>query len=422
MKLKIFLLSVLMASTLIGRLYAQDTIQKVTPDRFNAPNQDNKPYVILISIDGFRYDYRNLYHTQNLNRLASKGVVAQDGMFPSFPSITFPNHYTIVTGLYPSHHGLIGNSIYDPATQSRYSLGNPKAVKNPYWYGGTPLWVLAEKQKMMSASFYWPGSEAPIQNTLPSYYYAYNEKIGIDSRIQTIVNWLQQPADKRPHFITFYFPEVDHAGHKYGPNSPEVQQAVLYVDSSINVLNNAVQKTGLPVNFIVVSDHGMIRLKDEDPLRLPIKVDTSKEVISANGSIVDIFVKDEAHKQELYQQLQTGASHYKVYLKNEVPAKYHYNAKDDAKGRIGDIVLMAQAPYYFSNNKTTIMGSHGFDPYETPEMKATFLAWGPAFKSGKNIPSFENVEIYPLIATILQLDYNKKDIDGKGILAKEVLK
>ncbi|QES89905.1 alkaline phosphatase family protein [Rhizosphaericola mali] len=400
---------------------AQDTTQKITLNRINATTQEQKPYVILISIDGFRYDYRKIYHANHLNKLAENGVAAQS-MYPSFPSITFPNHYTIVSGLYPAHHGLIGNDIYDSATNSRYSLGNAKAVKNPYWYGGTPLWVLAEKQQMLSASFYWPGSEAPIQNTLPTYYYAYNEKIPIASRIQTVVNWLELPAEKRPHFITFYFPQVDHAGHKFGPKSKETKSAVAFVDSSINALNDAVQKTGLPVNFIVVSDHGMTQLKENNPLHLPFQVDSTSETIVSNGSLVDIFVPNPTKRDSLYKELQLKKKHFEVYYKNELPEDYHYRTSDDRYHRIGDIVLVAHAPFYFSNHKKTIAGSHGFYVKETPDMQATFLAWGPAFKSGITIPSFTNIEIFPLIADILGLKYDPNSIDGKDILAKEILK
>ncbi|MEG0696478.1 MAG: ectonucleotide pyrophosphatase/phosphodiesterase, partial [Algoriella sp.] len=181
--------------------------QLVVENRVNDAKQQDKPYVILISADGFRYDYAKKHDAKNLQNFAKNGVEAK-AMYPSYPSITFPNHYTIVTGLYPSHHGLVGNQMLEEATGDRYSLGNREAVINPKWYGGTPIWNLAEENKMLSACYYWPGSEAPINGMFPTYSYKYSEKSPIDYRIQEVVNWLQLPAEKRPHLITFYFPEV----------------------------------------------------------------------------------------------------------------------------------------------------------------------------------------------------------------------
>lgn len=412
------LLSIALAVLLALPAQAQDTTQKVVPNRRNAPKQQNKPYVILISADGFRYDYTEKHRAENLKKLALKGVTA-DALIPSFPSITFPNHYTIVTGMYPAHHGLVGNNIYDPKLDERYSMSNAKAVKNPVWYGGIPIWTLAEQQHLLSASFYWPGSEAPIGGTLPSYYYAYNEKIPIEKRIQTVVNWLSLPADKRPHIINFYLPEVDHAGHRYGPDAPETEKAVHFVDSAINALNVAVQQTGLPVNFIFVSDHGMKAINRDEPLSLPFPVDTTEMTIVSNGTLVNIHVKDKKKTKSIYESIQKSDK-FQAYLCDEVPANYHYGKKDDQYDRIGDILLFANAPYYFSTRKP-MPGAHGFDPYETPEMQATFIAWGPAFKEGVKIGAFENIHIYPLMAKILKLPY-KHAIDGEGKVAKKVLK
>src|SRR6202012_1784511 len=186
-----------------------DTAQKVIPGRANSPEQQKKPYVILISSDGFRWDYAQLYHAQHLLDLSGEGVRAQS-MLPSFPSVTFPNHYSIVTGLYPSHEGLVGNSFYDANTKQFFSYKGKDAT-DPVWYnGGTPIWVLAEQQHMLSASFYWVGSEVAIHNVGPTYWFHYNEQIAMNDRVQTVVNWLKMPPAKRPHFITFYLPQADH--------------------------------------------------------------------------------------------------------------------------------------------------------------------------------------------------------------------
>ncbi|WP_028297235.1 ectonucleotide pyrophosphatase/phosphodiesterase [Olivibacter sitiensis] len=397
-----------------------DTAQQVIPNRLNGTDQLTKPYVILISVDGFRYDYMEKYEARHLQQLASKGVEA-DALLPSFPSVTFPNHYSIVTGMYPAHHGLIGNTIYDPAKKSRYNMSNAKAVKDPSWYGGIPIWTLAEQQHLLSASFYWPGSEAPIAGLLPSYYYPYNEKIPIAQRIHAVVEWLSLPEEKRPHIINFYFPEVDHAGHRYGPDAPETAQAVHFVDSAVYALSLAVQKTGLPVNFVFVSDHGMTTINQDEPINLSPLLDTTKVDVAFNGTIVDVHVRDKKEIKAIYNVLKAGEEHYRAYLKKKVPSKYHYGKKDDRFKRIGDIVLIANAPYYFSIKRPN-PGAHGYYVYDTPDMKATFLAWGPGFKEGAHIPAFENIHIYPLLAKMLGLHYEHHAIDGKMKVLEGVLK
>jgi len=229
---------------------AQDTTQQITKDRSNAQSQTGKPYVILISADGFRADFTEKHNASFLQSVSRTGVRA-DYMTPAFPSLTFPNHYTIVTGLYPAHHGLVDNSFYDAKRGEGYGMGDKGKVADGDWYGGTPLWVLAEKQKMLTASFYWVASEAPIQNTRPSYYYIYNEKISIADRIKAVKDWLSLPEDKRPHLITFYFPQVDHEAHTYGPDDEKVTHAVQFVDSSIQALQESLAPLGLPINYIL---------------------------------------------------------------------------------------------------------------------------------------------------------------------------
>lgn len=419
-KLVLSLFSVLVLAGSVTTNAQEIENQIVVENRVNDPKQFDKPYVILISADGFRYDYAKKYEATNLLNFAKSGIEAK-AMYPSFPSITFPNHYTIVTGMYPIHHGLVGNSMLDVATGERYSLGNAKAVTNAKWYGGTPIWNLAEKNKMISACYYWPGSEAPINGILPTYSYKYSEKSPIDFRIQQVVNWLELPEDKRPHLITFYFPEVDHAGHSFGPDSQETKEAVHFIDQSIKKLNDEVAKTGLNVNFVFVSDHGMTRIDDENPLKLPIKIDDTKVQVVYNGSYVSLFIKDKTDIESVYNQLKAvKTNQFEVYKTTDVPAKYNFNAKDDRLGRIGEIILIAHAPNYFSNH-TAPKGSHGFFVKETPEMKATFMAWGPNFKSGKVIKPFENIQIYPMLAKILGLPIEDK-IDGNNQLANKILK
>lgn len=395
-----------------------DTTQKIVENRTNSGIQQTKPYVILISIDGFRHDYARLYRAENLLKKSAAGVQAEY-MMPSFPSLTFPNHYSIVTGMYPSHHGLVGNSFYNRALSGLYTMRSKDKVGNGAYYGGKPLWVLAEQQQMLSASFYWVGSEADIEGVRPTYYYTYNEAIPIDQRIQTVVNWLQLPEEKRPHFITFYFPEVDHEGHSFGPNSLEVKKAVQWVDSAIGKLTTAVDALGLNVNYVVVSDHGMTQIDQKNTIEIPM--DTSRFIYAMSQEIINVYAKDNSAVEPYYQQLKQSASGFAVYLKNEVPAHLHYGEKDDKYNRIGDLVLIPEWPQVFgSKGRKPKPGAHGFDPTKLTDMGAIFYAWGPAFKKAAPC-TLKNVDVFPVITEILGLRYNHP-IDGSDKLKKEILR
>jgi predicted AlkP superfamily pyrophosphatase or phosphodiesterase len=412
---------------IIGVLYSclgfsqADTSQKIVQGRTNSPEQQQKPYVIMISADGFRNDYAQKYGATTLLTLSHQAVQAE-GMIPSYPSLTFPNHYTLVTGLYPSHHGLASNYFYDVNRRAGYGMRDQKAVKDGSWYGGTPLWVLAEKQQMLTASYFWVGSEADIQKTLPSYYYNFNETTPMDHRIKVVVDWLQLPAEKRPHLITFYISNVDHEGHAHGPDAPETGAAVRFVDSTIQKLTEAVGKTGLPVNYIFVSDHGMTNVDTVKSLRLPAVIDTSKFIIPRGSELVELYAKNKADISETYNKLKAQEDGYKVYLRKDMPANLHYGESDDIMGRIGDILLIPNWPltFWWGSRKPN-PGGHGYDPHLVKDMTATFLAWGPAFKNHMHIPAFENVHVYPIVAKILGLKYSEV-IDGDTKIADMILK
>jgi len=400
-------------------LAQSDTTQHVNSNYTNAQKQQQKPYVILISADGFRYDFAKKYQAEHLLALSATGVQAE-AMIPSFPSLTFPNHYTLATGLYPSHHGLVNNTFYDRHKNDRYSMSAKDKVRDSSWYGGTPLWVLAEKQQMLAASLFWVGSEAAVQGTRPTYSYDFTEKIPLSNRIQIVMDWLKLPEARRPHLITFYISEPDHAAHTYGPESAQAAKAVKMVDSAVFALTEAVKTTGLPVNFVFVSDHGMTSVDQAHPLILPAAVDPEKFIVPALGTIVNVYAKNKADIKPLYKQLKEEAVDYKVYLKNKMPKQYHFREKDDRMNHIGDVILLPEWPKIFSKGKPGI-GQHGFDPRKVKEMQATFFAWGPAFKSNMQIPAFENVNVYPLVAEILGLEQTEK-VDGNIKVLKKVLK
>ncbi|WP_379084921.1 ectonucleotide pyrophosphatase/phosphodiesterase [Pedobacter sp. UC225_65] len=410
----------LVLSNLVGAQQTPvDTTQRVNKQNKNSIAQQKKPYVILISADGFRYDYAEKYKATHLLELSKNGVQAAS-MIPSYPSVTFPNHYTIATGLYPSHHGLVNNTFYDKVKKDKYSMGAKDKVRDGSWYGGTPLWVLAEQQQLLAANMFWVGSEAAVKDVRSTYYYDYSEQIKVGQRIQTVKEWLSLPDDRRPHFITFYVSEPDHAGHSFGPEAKETERAVKMVDSIVFELTEAVKTTGLPVNFVFVSDHGMTNVDRENPIPMPAAIDPEKFIIPSSGTMVDIQAKDKADIMPLYNELKKTAKDYDVYLKADVPAELHYSTKDDRMDRIGDIILLPHWPKVFSNRKPGA-GYHGFEPLKVKDMHATFMAWGPAFKKNVKIPSFENVNVYPMIAQILGLKITE-EIDGKKEVLQNILK
>jgi predicted AlkP superfamily pyrophosphatase or phosphodiesterase len=343
-------------------------------------------------------------------------------MQPSYPSVTFPNHYTIVTGLYPAHHGLVDNSYIDVPTGQQYSMANKKMVAEGKWYGGTPLWVLAEQQKMLSASFFWVASEADIQGIRPTYHYIYNEKTSIGTRIQAVKNWLMLPEDRRPHMIVLYFPDVDHDAHTYGPENPIVKKSVQFVDSSINALQAALAPLNLPINYVFVSDHGMTTVDVDNTIGLPAAVDKKDFNVPWSDALLHLYAKDASKVESTYQALKQD-SRFTTYKLDETPDHWHYKKSDDRFNRLGDLILVPKTIHQVFNlgTRKPTPGKHGFDNHEV-DMRASFMAWGPAFKKGLTIDGFENVHVYPLVAHILGLKYNEQTIDGKFKVLSPILK
>lgn len=392
------------------------TLKEIKGYLRNSVEQLDKPYIILVSIDGFRYDYAERYGAKNLLGFD----VNAEKMIPSFPSKTFPNHYTMATGLYPGHNGLVSNSFYDRELDLVYSIGNRDVVENPKFYSGTPLWVLASEQKMVNASMFWVGTEAPIKGLQPTYYYKYDGSIPHKDRVNQAIKWLQLPPKERPHFITLYFSIIDDLGHTYGPNSEEIKLGVKDIDDIIGDLVSKVNQTDLPVNIIIVSDHGMIEVDTENVI-------DPKELFPSDMRVTTSFpamvYSNEADRiDSLFQSLLKDTTRYNVYLKNNLPSWYHY---DKHLNRIGDLIVMPKSTYIFESINNTLpkgTSTHGYDPKSTPEMGAIFYAKGPAFKKINNIAPFENVHVYPLIATILELYYDKDSIDGRAEVLRPILK
>lgn len=395
------------------------TAQVISVDHgTNAPAQRAKHYVVLVSLDGFRYDYSSKCGAPNLQHIAEEGASAPDGMIPSFPSFTFPNHLSMVTGLYPQHHGIVENNFYDPARKERYAYDNPASVRDGTWYGGVPLWVLAEKQGMRTACFFWPGSEAEIGGMRPSHYIHYDAKIPDDQRIAQVIAWLQLPTAQRPHLITLYYSEPDHSGHKTGPDSQETAAAVRHVDSLIGTLEADLKALTLPVDLVVVSDHGMENVEG-NWIDLDKFADLSQFV--TDGAL--LYAPNEEAAARAYQQLRGASDKFVVYRRADLPAHLHFSEN----ARAGDPVVIPTGPYVIRAHASEtpeiaqpdVKGEHGYDPAEMKSMRAIFYAEGPDIRRGIKVAPFENVDVYPFLAEILGLKVGK--IDGKPAILRRIL-
>jgi len=362
-----------------------------------------KPYVVLVSLDGFRWDYAKHFKVPNLNAIAKAGVHAKS-MKPSYPTKTFPNHYSIVTGLYPDHHGIINNSFYDPLLQKTFSLSS--AAKNDaQFYGGNPIWNVAEQQGVKTASFYWPGSDTGEKS--PSIYRKYDDTVSYSARINTVINWLNLPEKERPHLITLYFDEPDHTGHAFGPLSVENGKMVTKMDSIVGVLVRKLDALpiGNRINLMVVSDHGMANISDTKKVAV---LDYLKPNWLGYQQIVNpvMSIQAKAGCKDSIAQVLKKMHHIKFWAVRDLPKRLHYGSN----ARVLDFVIEAKKNYSLvsSKNQKIMGGTHGYDNCNK-DMHAIFYAKGPNFKVGEKIGTFQNVSVYPLIATILDLKIKKVD-------------
>ncbi|HEY0427008.1 MAG TPA: ectonucleotide pyrophosphatase/phosphodiesterase [Pyrinomonadaceae bacterium] len=372
-----------------------------------APVKDLKPTVILVSIDGFRYDYLDKYKPPTLNRLASEGVRAK-WMIPSFPTKTFPNHYTIATGLYPAHHGIIENNIYDFG--ATFSMSKREEVQNSRWWLGEPIWVTAEKNGQRAGAFFFPGTETKIEGVIPSYWNAYDGKIPNDERVDSVLRWLDYPQKFRPTILTLYFNDVDEAGHHFSPDSDETRRAILTVDGNIKRLVEGLEarKIDKKVNLIILSDHGMATVDLHNAVLLDdyFSFDLTERILWTN-EIVQIFPKT-GKLDEIMEKLK-NISHAACWKKENIPARFHYQDSP----RIAPVICLAEEPWILTSQKryenlkkdedfSIIHGEHGYDN-ANESMRATFIAHGKAFKKNLLVEPFSNVNVYNLMCDILGL-------------------
>ncbi len=369
----------------------------------NAPEHRKKPVVVMISIDGFRADYLDKFNPPHLRALATAGIRAS-GMQASFPSSTFPNHVTLASGRFPGHHGIVSNSFYDKRRREIFSMRDIEKVQDETWYQTDMTWTVAERHHMVSASFFWVGSEAKIAGLPPTYSLPYDQSIPNDVRVSKVLEWLAMAEDRRPHLIHLYFADVDSMGHKYGTDSKEVRQAVLSIDHQIGRLFGAAARSSLPVNFVIVSDHGMQNL---DPTKV-IEVGALTDIKDLNpqerGALMMLYSEEESRIEKAYSDLKKAEQNFKVYRRSEIPRRFAFNHPD----RVGDLVLIADLPYHLTDRITpdrpplSNVAGHGWDP-ANPAMHALFIAQGPQIFSGKIVPVFQNIHVYPFVMSILGL-------------------
>jgi alkaline phosphatase D len=361
----------------------------------------DRPYVVLVSLDAFRWDYDSIYSTPVLDEMAGDGVRA-GRLIPSFPTKTFPNHYTIATGLYPDHHGLVNNSFYAPDLGLVYRIGDRAMVSNGSFYGGEPVWVTAGKQGVRSASFYWVGSEAPVMGMQPDYWKVFDEEVAFGDRVDTVLKWLSLPENKRPHLITLYFEEPDAVSHTYGPVSPETGAVVGSLDSLLGVLRNGIKKLphGRKVNLIVLSDHGMTEV---DESRYNYIFDTLPQTMVKRiygGNPVWAIEPEEGMRDSVILLLNAQCG-MKAWARETLPSHLHYGTNP----RIPEVVLIAE-PGWTAGLRAEpgrySRGDHGYD-WKCSDMQSIFYAEGPAFRKGFSIDTLYNVDVYNIMTRILDL-------------------
>jgi predicted AlkP superfamily pyrophosphatase or phosphodiesterase len=357
--------------------------------------------VVLVSLDGFRPDYLERPAAARLRELAAYGVRAR-WLRPVAPTLTFPNHYTIVTGLYPAHHGIVGNGIRDTTIGYTFTIRDTAAVRDSRWWGGEPIWVTAQRQGRRTAAYFWPGSEAPIGGMHPTWYRRFDPKVPNRERVDQVLAWLRLPPDSAPALVLLYMGDVDEAGHAFGPDAPQEDSAIARVDSAIGRLQDGLSASGLTdlVDILVVSDHGMVATDSTRTIYVDDYLDPASVEIPELSPTLQIWPR-QGSVDSVYRALAGRNPHLAVYRRADLPARFHF----DSTPRIAPIVALAAEGWLVTTHERARTskpprGMHGYDP-DLPSMQALFLARGPSFRRGAVVPGFENVHVYPLLAELL---------------------
>ena len=382
----------------------------------SVPVPDGRPIVILISLDGFRWDYLERYRPEALRALAADGVTAE-GLISQFPSKTFPNHYTIVTGMRTGTHGIISNNMVDPAIPGRFSLRNREVLADPRWWGGEPVWNTAERQGLKASAMFWPGSEAPINGRHASYWLPFDDNMPNEARVARTLDWLSRSAGERPSFLTVYFSDVDSAGHSGGPDSNEVQLAVVHVDNAVKQLVDGVRSSGLAdrVHYVIVSDHGMAQLARDRMIVLDDMIDVSSIDIVDWAPVLGVSPRD-GDVERVYRALHGKHPALSIYRREELPSKYGLAGHT----RLSPVVGIADEGWHITSTRDLDRwsvgnghapgGNHGYDP-QLRSMHGLFIATGPQLQRGLRVPAFENIHLYEFMCALLGITPAKNDGD-----------
>jgi predicted AlkP superfamily pyrophosphatase or phosphodiesterase len=369
-----------------------------------ATGSPGRAVVLLVSLDGFRWDYLDRGLTPNLSRLAREGGRAE-AMVPVFPTKTFPNHYSIVTGRYPARHGIVGNVFTAPDVGGRLTLWDTAAVRDARFYLAEPIWVTAERQGLKTAPLFWPGSDAAIGGIRPTYHVQFDGDLPDTTRVRRLREWLGQPDERKPRFLTLYSSGVDNAGHEYGPDTPETNRAIAQADSLVGALAaelSSVVGAGR-LNLVIVSDHGMystgpdrVIWLDEYVAHDAMTTDEMSALLTAwpAGGLEDSVVR-----------ALRRAPHLTVYRRAELPARFRLQGSP----RVAPVVAVADPGWTIAERTAEepspeiILGNHGYDDSVTA-MRSIFIAHGPAFRPGVVVPPFRNIHVYPLLAHVLGIE------------------
>jgi predicted AlkP superfamily pyrophosphatase or phosphodiesterase len=378
--------------------------------------------LLLISIDGYRADYFDRQLNPVLAALAKDGVKAE-AMQPSFPSLTFPNHYTIVTGLRPDHHGMVNNTMLDPQL-GEFSLSNREAGADGRWWAqGTPIWESAGRQGLRTATMFWPGTEAAIHDYRPDYWRPYDGKVTPEQRVDQVLAWLDLPAEQRPSFLTLYFDDVDHAGHDHGPDSPQVNEALRKVDSALGRLVDGLKQRQLfdHINLIVVSDHGMAGVPAKHSVMIDRLIPPDRVQTVGLGVLAGFNPKPGYDFAKIEARMEKPQKHMQCWDKTRVPARFVYGSNP----RVPQLLCLADVGWRITTTATQAkklkegklsLGEHGYDNAD-PSMRALFVAHGPAFQQSVQLPAFPNVDVYPLMTHLLHIAPAQNDGDYETVKA-----
>jgi predicted AlkP superfamily pyrophosphatase or phosphodiesterase len=354
-------------------------------------------------------EYIERNETPNFDRLIANGVKAEY-MIPIFPTKTFPNHYTIATGLYAENHGIIANSFPDDKLNAEFSYGPVDSPNDERWWGGEPIWITAEKQGLTSATFFWPGSEASIDGVQSTKWIQFDDSVPEKVRIDSLMTWMDPDGSIQADFGSLYFSFLDHAGHDFGPNAPETDRAVQRADSLLGYLFEKMDQHNLSdkLNIIVTSDHGMAELSSNKVIFLDEMIELD-DVEMVDWTPIAMIQTDEGEAGEVYQALKENENNYRVFLKDDLPEHYHFSDHY----RIPEIIMIADAGYTitsrnFFEDRGVRGGTHGYD-HRAPEMRTIFIADGPVFKNGEVVKPFQAIHIYELMCRILDLEPAKND-------------